>query len=136
MHYKARVGKIITTDVVSVGLLIAVAIGAGLLGVGLLLPGILIAAFAGAGLLGRVSRIRATVEGGAVIDGILASKQFSRGGWVLIYVFHGADDRMHRARNITVGRAIPLEEGDTIPIAFDPANPQTAFPADLYAVPE
>lgn len=136
MQYKARVSKILFTDVLSLGLLLAVISAAGLLAAGLLLPGILIAGFAGAALLGRVSRIRSIVEAGLLVDGILASKQTSRGAWVLIFVFRGADDRMHRAQNIVVGRAIPMDEGDTILIAYDPANPQTAFPPDLYAVPE
>ncbi|MGB8981980.1 MAG: hypothetical protein WCC12_08905 [Anaerolineales bacterium] len=82
-------------------------------------------------LIWRVSLIKKTIEKGEMIQGILASKRFASGEWIVWYVFK-IGGQVYKVRNAVVAFRLPFNEKDTVSVAYDPQNPQRAFLTVLY----
>lgn len=83
-------------------------------------------------LIWRISLIKKTIEKGEMVQGVLASKRFARGEWIIWYVFKvGA--QVYKVRNAVVAFKLPLHEQDVVKVAYDPQKPQRAFLTILYA---
>ena len=83
-------------------------------------------------LIWRVSSIKKTIEKGETVQGILASKRYTRGEWILWYVFK-IGEQVYKVRNVVVAFKLPLGEKDAVLVTYDPQKPQRAFLAALYA---
>lgn len=84
-------------------------------------------------LIRRVNLIKRVIEKGEVIQGVLASKRFSRGEWIIWYVFK-VGEQVYKVRNVIVAFKLPVQEKDVISVAYDPHRPEKAFLPAIYAV--
>lgn len=83
-------------------------------------------------LIRRVNLIKRVIEKGEVTQGVLASKRFSRGEWIIWYVFK-VGEQVYQVRNILVAFKLPFQEKDVITVAYDPQKPDKAFLPAIYA---
>lgn len=82
-------------------------------------------------LLRRVGLIKRVLEEGTVTRGIIASKTFLRGEWIVYYVYRVAGEA-YKTRNTVVAFKLPIEKGQVVEVAFDSAEPSKAFLPILY----
>ena len=83
-------------------------------------------------LIMRVSRIKKTIEQGETVTGIIASKRFSQGEWIVWYAFK-VNDTIYKVRNVVVAFKLPFNIQDSVEITYKDDDPDTAFLPILYA---
>jgi hypothetical protein len=79
----------------------------------------------------RVSSIKRTVEQGETVMGLIVSKRFSSGAWVVWYAFK-AGENTYRVRNAIVALKLPIQANQGLRVAYDAQNPKRAFLPTLY----
>lgn len=124
-HLKAKTSKILFKDYLSFVLfLLSVVSTVVVVGIPLLIIWLPL-------LIKRVRLIKRVIEQGEVTQGILADKHFSRGEWILWYVFQ-VGGQTYQVRNFVVAFRLPFKEKDVVSVAYDPQKPQKAFLTALY----
>ncbi len=123
--FKAKTGKILFKDYLSFILfLFSIVSTISVVGIPLLIVWLPL-------LIRRVVLIKRVIEKGEVTMGVLARKYFSRGEWILWYVFKVAEQD-YKVRNCVVAFKLPFKEKDVVSVAYDPQKPQKAFLTALY----
>ncbi|MBA3530754.1 MAG: DUF3592 domain-containing protein [Ardenticatenales bacterium] len=123
---KINLGRVLLTDYWSALLFSAIFLGF-LVGPGVILVWLIAIPL----LIQRVSLIKRTIEQGKRAPGTITQKRYRRGEWYIHYGFE-AEGQPHEVQNAIIGFKPPVNQGDVVEVAYDPAKPKTAFLPVLY----